>query len=223
MDENLKIKIRKSHTFNSFNKIIQSLSEKNDIENPTVNWFRSIVNKFTSVGHYDISISENLIKVLSQKYTNLYFNTFSCPWLFKSNPSLQQFILKKFGFYLDNESKITNEEVMAKAKTVAGIKIINDHLYSFSWSLGALLIDNHKSDTYKIPKNKILTILILLNIFLIINILFQMSYSLSSSDFYGLSNFIVFALFGSLISEYLNILSNFIRNTRKMNFNFFAR
>ena len=109
----------------------------------SLRWFRTIVDKKTTVGHKDIAISQDFLqRVVNYRPT---ITKYVCPWVFSDQSHLSKFIFKKFGFEIKENGfeELSVEKVAELAKKELGIQV--SHGQSFlGWSLGILLLGKHE-------------------------------------------------------------------------------
>lgn len=178
--------------------------------NPSINWFRQVVKKETTIGHDDFAISKDLIEYIKSKHTYKY-NTFACPWIFDNQELLKNFILNKFGFVLDNGSKISDEDVLKKANEINGITSIKDGKALFGWNLSVLLLSKTNSIfKKKTNKKRVAFILLLLLVVLVANILMNLHFKLYNKDLINITNSLSYLLLGYLLPDAISYLSKLI-------------
>lgn len=133
--------------------------------NVSLDWFREVVDKSTSIGHKDAAISTQLIELLSAY--NPSIAGYYCPWMFDSTEERDRFLHMKFGFMLDDGTprSITPASVGVEAEKKLGVKTVHGKVF-IGWNLGVMAI--WRSDPFEMTRRfrKIVASLVLLNIFL---------------------------------------------------------
>lgn len=107
--------------------------------NLSLNWFRTIVDKKTIIGHKDIAISPNFLQRVAS-YRPVV-TKYICPWVFNERAQLDEFVYKKFAFGVAGEHGqiLTKDEAISCANNHLGIR--NDHgVYALGWNLGIVLL-----------------------------------------------------------------------------------
>jgi len=107
--------------------------------NSSLNWFRSIVDKTTVVGHKDIAISSEFLESVASYRPVI--TKYACPWLFKDKIELEDFVFKKFAFGITKPGfqPKTLQEVTALSEQYLGVRS-NHGIYSLGWNLGIVLL-----------------------------------------------------------------------------------
>ncbi|NPD48103.1 hypothetical protein [Lentimicrobium sp. S6] len=207
--------IKKSKNQSNFNSIIDEKFTKYSFRrNPSINWFRQIVDKQTSIGHSDFAINRSLIEYIKSNY--IYrFSTFACPWVFDNKGHLKNFLLNKFGFSIDDNSIISDNEVLKEADAINGITDIQNNRVLFGWNLSMTILS--KTETiYKKKTNKKRTvfILLLLLLILVINIVMNLSFKLYNKELIAITNSLSLLLLGYLLPEAFSFISKTIFNQK---------
>lgn len=171
--------------------------------NPTINWFRNVVNKKTTLGHDDMAISLNLIEFLNTKY-KITIDTFYCPWVFDNLSQLENFIWYKFGF-VNNETDLTSvNEIIDLAKNEVGINQYQDKEFYFGWSLCMLTVQD-KNSTYKTFSKRITAIQTIALIIILVLYGIPKKLMFYSND---TIDKLIFILVGSLLKTFFDFLSD---------------
>lgn len=130
-------------TFREFSAAVTNqLCSVSGPANPSLAWFREVVDKLSSVGHKDIALSQPLLDKLSAAY-RVSFATTPCPWLFANDVVLQKFLTT---FWFD-ESKDVNvlSRINSEAARVNGIQMAPTCV-TFGWNLGYLIVEANTGD-----------------------------------------------------------------------------
>lgn len=138
----LKGKLDLTSTYGSLTNSIKQVFALNcEGKRYSLDWFREVVDKETTLGHKDASLSKSTLEFSNDVHDsgfNLISGVFPCPWLFDSRMQLEDFIYSKFGFKLNTGNlKIESSQVMKIAEKRSMIGNINS-LYYFKWELGYL-------------------------------------------------------------------------------------
>lgn len=107
--------------------------------NVGLDWFRTTVDKKTSVGHKDIALSKDFVEKVSN-YRPIV-TKYVCPWIFKNDNDLAEFVFNKFGFALDERKKggLTKDDVKTLVIDKLGIRK-NHGVSALNWNLGVVLL-----------------------------------------------------------------------------------
>lgn len=130
----------------------------------TLEWFRQFVDSETAVGHDDVAISGALLQLLRWKYGDaLRFMRFRCPWVFETEAQATNFVLQKFGFYVDRPaSEVQPRVVLEGMKKFLGFRGSDDKQWVLGWSLAAWMVN---APTSKSAQSLAPTMTVLLLIF----------------------------------------------------------
>jgi len=113
--------------------------------NPTVNWFRNVIDKETSVGHKDQPISRKLIEQLNVNY-KVNYAKLNTPWIF-SNISEFQLFITTFWFVEHKNNTTKLNAIFKKANEVNGVRYLEGtDRVSFGWNLALLTIQSKEQD-----------------------------------------------------------------------------
>lgn len=134
-------KLVKCLTISDTSKTISSeFLQRNKIsKNLSLNWFRNFVDKNAEIGHKDIAISNRLCSSIKN---NMYcVSKFYCPWMFKNEEELQNFVEKKFAFSLNSTEKKQELNLEEDINSCLGIRQINEQNVIFlGWNLAVLAV-----------------------------------------------------------------------------------
>lgn len=151
LPEELRERLAASTTLGGYNEEIASISSKLE-GNPSLRWFRDIVHTQTVLGHDDIAISSELIRLLRACH-HVELTAFDCPWVFLTRSDAARYTFDKFGFALSGEwSEARADQLLQGLRTTTGLCEEKDRVF-MGWNLGALVIegsqpppDQHLSD-----------------------------------------------------------------------------
>lgn len=129
----------KSDSPQSYSATVESRLANGRKENPALVWFRSVIDTLSTAGHKDIPLTKALACRLEEKY-KVSTTSFSCPWIFPSRASLDNFLLT---FWFDDvpRDSTTIPKVLTEAETINGI-YVNGTFASFGWNLGFIAIES---------------------------------------------------------------------------------
>jgi hypothetical protein len=90
----------------------------------------------------NVAISAPLLQVLRWKYGDrLRIGRLRCPWIFESVDQATEFVLQKFGFYVDRRaSDIERDKVVEGMRTYLELKELSGGSTMLAWSLGAWMV-----------------------------------------------------------------------------------
>lgn len=112
-----------------------------------VQWFRRVVDTSTTLGHNDCAISEPLLRILALQYPeNLQASSLACPWLFASSKAAEDFVLHKFGFFVERETALDQEKIRAEMANHLGVESKDSGRVALDWALCGLAIRHDKTD-----------------------------------------------------------------------------
>ncbi len=108
----------------------------------TLKWFREFVDPETTVGHDDVAISVPLLQLLRWRYGDaLRVARFRCPWVFETETQATQFVLQKFGFYVDRRAvEVKADSVVEGMKRYLAFRGSDEKPCALAWSLGAWMV-----------------------------------------------------------------------------------
>jgi predicted rRNA methylase YqxC with S4 and FtsJ domains len=206
INQEVKIKINNSKSLDSYSKnlknIIPNLSNQ---KNPSLNWFRNIVDKKTTLGHDDVALSKDLLVELSTKFS-ITADTFYCPWIFENENQLKTFLWYKFGF-VNNETELTKqEEIIPLATSEVGINQHQDKEYYFGWALSILTVRDKASKENSYSKRLYLFQVVLLILIVFFYGIFR-KFQYFHSD--GLDK-IIFTMIGILIKSAFDLIAPYL-------------
>jgi hypothetical protein len=195
-------KIKLSKSAREFNVVVRNEIgnfQSDSRSNPSIDWFRQVVNRYTSIGHDDVALSKSLLTAISRKCDTKY-SAFYCPWLFHSDFEMTQYILKKFAFILDNRKIIADSDVHKKIKPrrkeIGGGKTC----WAFDWNLCIVLLRDKKSEKAKVTKRRILIVLTVLNL-LMIGRLTGIMLGLSEEGIYSNLERLIYLVIGLTVND----------------------
>lgn len=197
----IKTKISSSTSIDKYSSLLNGfIPNLLNQQNPTINWFRNVVNKRSTIGHDDIAISQSLVEKISTKY-NITADIYYCPWVFENEKQFESFLWYKFDFVNNEKTLITIDEMKTLAKNEAGINQYQDKEIYFGWALSILTIRDNSAKDVVYSKRIVLFQLIILIPFLIF-------YGVATKFFYYASNFwdkVIFVFIGSLLKTALDL------------------
>lgn len=107
--------------------------------NAGLDWFRTIVDQKTSVGHKDIALSREFIAKVSN-YRPIV-TKYVCPWIFKNDNDLAEFVYNKFGFALNEGKEESPTKDAVKNLVINELGIRKNHgVNALNWNLGVVLL-----------------------------------------------------------------------------------
>ncbi len=137
---------KNTNNISEYNRVLKQLFPEAK-ENPSVSWFREVVNKETKIGHDDIALSHELLILLSLHHS-IHWTTFYCPWLFSSMENLKFYLVHKFGFNIGYKIDKQREKLLANsASNIVGIKKMDSGNIAMGWNLSALIIEGSHEKT----------------------------------------------------------------------------
>lgn len=106
-------------------------------------WFREVVDRNTRIGHDDVALCRPLLQLLQLRYRhNLRVAKVSCPWVFTDEGTAREYVLQKFGFFVDRSPK--EVDVISTAREIESYLELGaaapDGYKALSWGLGAIQI-----------------------------------------------------------------------------------
>jgi len=113
--------------------------------NPSLDWFRNVVDLKSQAGHKDIAFSRGFLKRMGNKY-NLSFATIECPWIFLNRDLLQKYLIT---FWFE-DAEIDGDKVrqiVEAAEKTNGVCANGGGYASFGWNLGYAVIENRVDRT----------------------------------------------------------------------------
>jgi len=139
----IRSRLQEAKSLQDYEKIIE-----NDLcggrSNPALRWFREVVDEKTEVGHEDIALSQELLRLMRQ-YRGVKFAHFSCPWIFSSRIEAGFFLSRKFGFLIGRKDiEKVEAEVLEESERIVGLHEVAEGRIVFDWNLAALAIPGTK-------------------------------------------------------------------------------
>jgi hypothetical protein len=135
----VKTSLMQTHSMAEYERIVETVFPDSN-ENPTLRWFREVVDPGTVLGHDDIALSDELLGILRMHHSLLWAR-FRCPWIFENEDQLKFFLARKFGFMVDRKTaELDFNDLVQKAKTYSGIHGLDNGRLAFGWNLAALAI-----------------------------------------------------------------------------------
>jgi hypothetical protein len=196
----IKKSLLEANTFHDFSETIErhlcSIPSKS---NPSLGWFRSVVDQLSSTGHKDVALNKQLLDDLSAMY-RVTFGTTPCPWLFENSAILQKFVVT-FWFDAFSHDSQKVQEIVDKAEKVNGLHA-NTTFASFGWNLGYAILEarsSHVGTVFRAARRRMTILLWILLTLSAINISFKLFTYWSS--LYSFLDKIVPAILGILGNE----------------------
>lgn len=129
--------VKKAKSLKQLSHELNQITGMHENANPTLHWFRAIVDKQTSIGHDDNALSLAFVERIGMD-REIGLDIVSCPWLFEEEFELKNFIINKFGFSLDEENhRPLDKNIFDQANEIVGIKKKDDILL-FNWRLAII-------------------------------------------------------------------------------------
>lgn len=134
----------------------------------SLRWFREYVDRWTVIGHDDVAISADILEMLQLKWPGrIRFQRFTCPWIFESWAHAREFVLHKFGFYVDQSPAQVDEEKVFQAakKCLSSVDAAEgEHPCALGWDLGAIMISSTDVSGEQLGRVAVLCLLLLLGV-----------------------------------------------------------
>ncbi len=109
--------------------------------NPSLRWFREIVDAETVIGHKDMALTKELVS-MCDVFFRTRCSTIRCPWLFSSEADLESFVIQKFGFLVERAPQEIDRNQLGKSiKQHLGSKEHDGGGWSLDWRLGVLTVE----------------------------------------------------------------------------------
>lgn len=203
INQDIKTKINASNSLDNYsNNLKDIIPNLSNHKNPSLRWFKNVVDKKTTIGHDDVALSKELIDTISIDF-NTTADTFYCPWVFENENQLLNFLWYKFGFVNNETECIKQDEILPLARQEVGINQHQDKEYYFGWALGLLTIRDKSSKSSSYSKRAYFTLLVILIIILL-------AYSIPKK-YYFLQNDtldkIIFMIIGILVKSGYDLLA----------------
>ena len=138
LPEGLREALAATKSFEEYCATVRSVSSRLGT-NPTLRWFREVVDRRTKIGHDDVAVSRELVHLLRSCHS-VEFTAFDCPWIFRSRGEAAHYAFDKFGFGLDTPwTEVDGRALLQDAARTVGIVEEQDRIF-IGWNLGALLV-----------------------------------------------------------------------------------
>ena len=137
--ESIKVPLLEASSFQEFSITVEKhLGGVPKKQNPSLSWFRQVVDAQSAAGHKDIALSNQLLDSLALAY-RVSFVTTLCPWVFFSRATLQKFLVT-FWFDDANQDVQKISQILAAAERINGLNT-NGTYASFGWNLGFAVVE----------------------------------------------------------------------------------
>lgn len=175
LPESVKNSLIHTKTLEEYDRVVCEMLG-NSKDNPTLSWFREVVDAETVLGHDDVALSNELLEVL-RRHHQVQWGSFHCPWIFETESKLKFFLARKFGFLVDRKPVDLNlTDLIENARTYAGLHILENGRIAFGWNLAALLIQRDYDNGVKNHLKEINILFICIAILLVVRIATRLLY-----------------------------------------------